>query len=119
MLAEFEPLADKAKTKGLDGQKRFYYVFFVGTRVDARGQGLCSAMMRRYQEIASHDQLPIWLEATTAKSMKIYEKLGWEVVEEMVLGKGAANADGNRCKGGEGVKIWGMVWWPKPAAEHS
>ena len=117
MLAEFGPLADACKAKGLAGQKNYYYVFFVGTRLDSRRRGLCSAIMRRYQEIASREQLPIWLEATTAKSMRLYSKLGWETVEEMVIGKGKASADGLQCKGGEGVKIWGMVWWPKPASK--
>ena len=45
--------------------------------------------------------------------MRIYEKLGFEIADEMVLGKGKADNDGNLCKGGEGVKIWGMVWWPE------
>ena len=68
--------------------------------------------MRRLQEISSRDNVALWLEATTASSMRIYEKLGFEIVDEMVLGKGKANQDGNPCKGGDGVKIWGMVWWP-------
>jgi predicted acetyltransferase len=113
MMVEFTPLSDASKAKGLAGEKNYYYVFFVGTRVDGRGRGLCSAIMKRYQEVASRDQLPIWLEATTEKSMKIYAKLGWEVVDEITLGKGKANADGRQCKDGEGVKIWSMVWWPK------
>jgi hypothetical protein len=118
MLAEFQPLADASKAKALGDQKSYYYVFFTGTRLDSRGRGLCSAIMTRYQEIASRDQLPIILEATTTKSMRLYSKLGWEVVDEMVLGKGEASADGLQCKGGDGVKIWGMVWRPKPLSAH-
>ncbi|CAM6087000.1 unnamed protein product [Calypogeia fissa] len=70
-------------------------------------------MMREYQARAAEDGLPVWLEATTEKSMRLYLQFGWELVEEMVLGKGKAKADGTLTKkGGEGVKIWAMVWWP-------
>jgi ribosomal protein S18 acetylase RimI-like enzyme len=112
MMAEYQPLADACKAKALAGQKKYYYVFFTGTRPDCRGQGLCSAVMKKYQERASRDQTPILLEATTAKSMRLYSRLGWEVVDEIVLGKGKVSADGLLCKGGEGVKIWGMIWRP-------
>ena len=114
MLTEYQPLADASKAKALAGRKDFFYVFFVGTRLDSRGRGLCSAIMKEYQMIASRERLPIWLEATTAKSMRLYKKLGWEIVDEIVLGKGKASADGSQCKDGEGVKLWGMIWRPMP-----
>jgi hypothetical protein len=50
--------------------------------------------------------------------MKIYANLGWKVVDEITLGKGKANADGLRCRGGAGIKLWTMVWWPKPAGKQ-
>ena len=118
MLAEFQPLSDACKAKALAGEKKFYYVFFVGTRLDSRGRGLCSAIMRKYQEIATRDQLPILLEATTARSMRLYTKLGWTLVDEMTLGRGKASADGLPCKDGSGVRIWGMIWRPQPLDKH-
>ena len=118
MLAEFQPLTDASKAKGLAGQGKYYYIFFVGTDEACRGRGLCSAIMKKYQERAARDQLPIWLEATTANSMKIYANLGWEVIDEITLGKGKASADGLLCRGGVGVKVWTMVWWPKPAGKQ-
>jgi hypothetical protein len=116
MTAEYQPLADACKAKALKGQKDYYHVFFIATEVEAREAGLCSTVMRRYQEIASRDSLPIWLEATTEHSMKLYEKLGWEVADEIVLGKGKANPDGTLSMKGPGVKIWGMIWRPKRVA---
>lgn len=45
--------------------------------------------------------------------MEIYKKEGFEIVEEMILGKGTAGADGEPKKDGEGVTVWGMIWWPE------
>jgi hypothetical protein len=39
MLSEYTGLTNAAKKKALKGQKKFYYVFFVGTRYDSRGRG--------------------------------------------------------------------------------
>lgn len=89
---------------------RYYYVFFLGTKGDARGKGLCSAIVRRYQALAAEAGLPIWLEASTEGSRRLYEKLGFEVCGEVVLGEGRADADGTVLEGGPGCKIWGMVW---------
>ena len=69
-------------------------------------------MIRHYQSIATRKGIAIWLEATTAYSKGIYAKLGLQVVEEMVLGKGRAAIDGTNLNGGEGVRIWGMLWRP-------
>ena len=69
--------------------------------------------MRSFQARATTDNLPIWLEATTVESRDLYAKLGFNVIEEMVLGKGKAGLDGSERRGGEGVSIWGMIWWPE------
>lgn len=113
MLSEYGSMADAFKAKALAGQEKYYYIFFLGTRADARGRGLFSAIVRRYQEIASREELPILLEAMTESCMRLHLKLGWEVVEEMIIGKGKASADGMPFKGGEGVRIWGMIWRPR------
>ncbi len=116
MLFEFEPKCDLAKAKALRKGDKYFYVFFIGTRLDCRGKGLATQLLKHYQTIATAAGLPIWLEATTAKSKPIYEKVGFEVVEEMVLGKRKARSDGTACaKGeeGEGVKIWAMIWRPE------
>lgn len=39
MLLEFVPLSDAAKAKGLGKQKDYYYLYFIGTRKDRRGEG--------------------------------------------------------------------------------
>jgi ribosomal protein S18 acetylase RimI-like enzyme len=122
MLLEFEPLSARARSLALHSREKYFYVFFVGTRLDCRGRGLASALIRHHQSQATEANIPIWLEATTAKSRDIYAKLGFEVVEEIVLGKGRVGSDGLVVKVSKkegdleqsvGVSIWGMVWRPE------
>lgn len=115
MLFEWTPKADTLKAKGLKGSK-YYYVFFFATHPSARGQGLCSQIIRHYQTLAAKENMPIWLEATTARSRAVYAKEGFELVGEVVLGKGKVGEDGLKKKGGPGVTAWGMVWWPSRAS---
>lgn len=51
---------------------------------------------------------PIWLEATTPRSRAVYAKLGYELVGEVRVAKGAVDERGMTKKGGEGVPMWGM-----------
>ncbi|RMZ78963.1 hypothetical protein DV737_g3708, partial [Chaetothyriales sp. CBS 132003] len=96
-------------------QLDFYYVFFLGTRPEAQGQGLGSAWLRACQAEAARAGKPIWLESSTEKSRDLYLRLGWRVVDEEVFGKGLFDAKGGSVEGGngEGTKMWGMVWWPE------
>jgi GNAT superfamily N-acetyltransferase len=115
MLGEYEPAtgAVRRKALGVNFQTNFYYLFFVATREDGRGRGLSTALIKRLQERAQEEDLPVWLEATTEYSSRVYAKLGFERVETVVLGKGHADADGTALKGGSGVPIYCMVWWPE------
>ena len=61
--------------------------------------------------------------------MRVYSRCGFEIVEELRLGKGKVGTNGlpvdaaGRKRAKEelvGVPIWGMVWWPegtKPVAK--
>ena len=78
--------------------------------------GLCSALIRHYQEIAARAQHPIWLEATTAYNRKLYATLGFQTVTEMVVGKGKVGMDGILMESGGGVTMWTMIWQPSSVA---
>lgn len=112
MLGEFEPATGALRQRALKGVKNFYYLFFVATKSDARGKGLSSALIKRLQERAAEEGLPVWLEATTTYSAQVYAKLGFESAGIVVLGKGHAAADGTKQQGGAGVPIDCMIWWP-------
>lgn len=81
--------------------------------------GLAKAIMRHYQEKARVDNLPIWLEATTANSRNLYLSLGFQEIEEITLGKGKVAADATPTPGGSGVTLWAMVWWPESGIQSS
>lgn len=117
MLFEFPGKTDAAKKRGLKGHKRYYYLFFAGTSPECQGRGLGSTMLKALQARAAKEGLPVWLESTTEKSMRVYSKCGFKVVETMNFGKGNTGADGRPKVNGEGVTLWAMIWWPPKEGE--
>lgn len=69
--------------------------------------------MREHMRKAQLENVPIWLEATTPNSRKLYLSMGFEEIEELTLGKGKVDQNANLQPGGPGVPLWGMVWWPE------
>lgn len=117
MLGDYQSRAHAAKRKGLSRQDGkglvdFYYLFFISTKVEERGKGLSSALIRRFQGKvrAEGKGRVLWLESTTENSRKLYEKCGFTIVDSWVLGKGVVDKDGKTKKGGEGLRVWAMVW---------
>ena len=82
-----------------------------------RSTGLAKAIMRDHQQTAQAANLPIWLEATTPRSRDLYLSMGFEEIEEIVLGKGKVAVDSSLQPGGPGVPLWAMVWWPKSTSD--
>ncbi|KAJ5212392.1 uncharacterized protein N7498_004038 [Penicillium cinerascens] len=119
LLTEFSGMTDKAKRKGLGGQKRYYYVFSIGTEYEHRGKGLAKTIMRYHQEKAQSENLPIWLEATTESSRYLYLSIGFQEVEKITLGRGKVAADAALQPNGPGVTLYAMVWWPKSTNHDS
>jgi N-acetylglutamate synthase-like GNAT family acetyltransferase len=114
MLIEFEPRTASARSGAIAKKEKYFYLFFIGTREDCQGRGHASTLIRHHQILATEANLPIWLEATTAKSRDIYLKLGFKVVQEIVIGKGRVGSDGlvTKAENAVGVPLWGMVWRP-------
>ncbi|CAK3849354.1 Acyl- N-acyltransferase [Lecanosticta acicola] len=113
MLWDFQAQSDKMKKKHLQGIKDYWYLFFIATEEEARGQGLATRIIARYQNFAAKDGLPIWLEATTAHSRDIYLRCGFKQLDQLVMGKGTHASTGKQERGGSGVKLWPMIWKPE------
>ncbi|KAL4805117.1 hypothetical protein BDV18DRAFT_161514 [Aspergillus unguis] len=113
MLGDYSRPANALKKSVLRGQGH-YYIFALGTEYQYQGQGLARALIENVRETAWCAEVPVWLEATTEYSRDLYQSLGFELVEEITIGKGQAASDGTMQVGGLGVRLWAMVWWPKP-----
>lgn len=116
MLFDVASVADPVKARLFGKSDQYFYVFFVGTNIEARGKGLCSALIRYYQTIATQRKLPIFLETHTEQGLRVYTKCGFETVAETLTGKGKCAADGRSEEGGPGVKGWAMIWRPSLSA---
>ncbi|OBT61265.1 hypothetical protein VE03_09386 [Pseudogymnoascus sp. 23342-1-I1] len=113
MLFEFEGACKAARKAGLRKGEDPYYVFFVGTAAAHQGRGLGGEVVREVLGRARGEGRTVWLEATTGGSRRLYERLGFEVVREIVLGEGSVGGGGEGERGGEGVRVWAMVWRPE------
>lgn len=104
----------------------FYYVAALATLESRRGQGLASKFIRWLQVKAAEDKKPIWLETSTAHAKAMYERCGFQTVDEVTLGAGQLDQEGLSVKKGRegegheatGVKLWAMVWWPSGVKEE-
>ncbi|KAF2010341.1 hypothetical protein BU24DRAFT_320093, partial [Aaosphaeria arxii CBS 175.79] len=104
------------KKRVLHRDERYYYVAQVGTLSSRRGRGLCPMVMKGVLERAGRDGTPVWLEASSEGSRRVYARCGFRDVEGgegILLGKGECGMDGERKEKGEGVRCWPMVWWPE------
>lgn len=118
MLYDFQATMDALKKKHMkqQGIKKYWYLWFIGTHEEARGKGLATKVIRNFQEtVTKKENLPIWLESTTETSMRVYKNCGFKVMDEVVLGKGTHNAEGEEEKDGAGIKLWAMLWKPEDA----
>jgi GNAT superfamily N-acetyltransferase len=99
--------ASKRECRSKTGQRmgKHHYLQIIGTDSSARGQGLASSIIEEFKPVAIKDGLPVWLEATTAKSMRTYSRLGFETVKELRIGAGTHGEDGAKKKDGPGFPV--------------
>lgn len=62
-----------------------FYLFTVGVRQSAQGQGLGKAILRPVLTTADTQNLPVYLENTNPKNHTFYESLGFEKTGELDL----------------------------------
>ena len=57
----------------------------MGTRVEARGRGLASSLLRRVTDVCDRDQVGAWLESSNEANVPLYERHGFRVVEVVII----------------------------------
>lgn len=62
-----------------------YYLAFLGVQPDAQGCGIGSALLAWAIERCERDALPAYLEASSERNRALYERNGFDVVEEVEL----------------------------------
>jgi ribosomal protein S18 acetylase RimI-like enzyme len=60
-----------------------YYFAYVGVSPEAQGQGLGTALMRPTLDRCDKEGLPTYLEASTERNAALYERLGFELKDEL------------------------------------
>ncbi|MDF1561537.1 MAG: GNAT family N-acetyltransferase [Deltaproteobacteria bacterium] len=66
-----------------------YYLYVLGVAPEAQGQGLGSAMLEHMHARIDAEGMPAYLETSTPRNLPLYERHGYRVREEVVLGRGA------------------------------
>ena len=114
-MAAYTAATTPAKKSTFPNNETYYYVQLIGAATAHRGKGLAPALIRKLQERARDEGKPVYLEASNEGARRVYQKLGFEEVGDMIwLGKGVCDAQGERAEGEKavGVPMWPMVWWP-------
>ncbi|KAI4655252.1 uncharacterized protein J4E79_008318 [Alternaria viburni] len=68
-----------------------------------------SDLIRPVLDMAREKGWPVVLESTSPRSRDVYTHLGFQLLEEIVVGKGKVDGEGRGLEGGEGVKLWAMM----------
>jgi GNAT superfamily N-acetyltransferase len=63
-----------------------YYIRDVGVLPDMQGKGLGSALLRPTLDRCDRERLPAYLEASSERNAALYERLGFQLTEELRVG---------------------------------
>ncbi|HTR70678.1 MAG TPA: GNAT family N-acetyltransferase [Mycobacteriales bacterium] len=94
MLAIFRgslPRASRMQTQIVAAHPRHpkhWYLFAIGTHLDAQGQGLGTALLREVLDRIDLAGEPAYLESSNVRNVPLYERHGFTVVEEMTIDGG-------------------------------
>jgi GNAT superfamily N-acetyltransferase len=63
-----------------------YYIPFVGVASEHQGRGLGTALMQPTLDLCAEAGLPAYLEATCERNVRLYARLGFQLVDELHYG---------------------------------
>jgi ribosomal protein S18 acetylase RimI-like enzyme len=66
-----------------------FYLAFMGVAAESRGRGMGSALMFGVLQRCDAERLGAYLEASSPRNRALYERHGFEVTEELRLGRGS------------------------------
>jgi GNAT superfamily N-acetyltransferase len=66
---------------------RHFYLSALGVEPERQGSGIGTALMGPVLDRCDHERLPAYLETAAARNVLLYERVGFEVVEELILPK--------------------------------
>lgn len=62
-----------------------FYLSALGVEPDRQGEGVGTALMGPVLERCDRDRIPAYLETATGRNVLLYERVGFDVVEELTL----------------------------------
>lgn len=65
-----------------------FYLHAIGARLGNQGRGIGSTLMKAGLEVCDQQGMPAYLESSNEKNNPLYQRFGFEVVEEMKLPDG-------------------------------
>ncbi|KAI1065116.1 hypothetical protein LB507_000938 [Fusarium sp. FIESC RH6] len=95
----------KSKRDIVLGEKPYYHVTYLCTDPDFNGRGIGSTLLRRVQAQAAAENMPVILEATM-NAVPFYEKLGYQIREELEMTLPARGSDKPTEHYEERIMVW-------------
>lgn len=78
-----------ARADAMHPAEPHWYLDLVGTRPEQQGKGIGEALLRPVLDRCDEQGLPVWTYSSNRQNLAFYHRLGFEVVDEVVLVEGA------------------------------
>jgi ribosomal protein S18 acetylase RimI-like enzyme len=69
-------------------QEPHYYLHAIGARLENQGEGIGSALLKEVTRLCDQQQMPAYLESSSARNVELYQRHGFEVFAEQPIGTG-------------------------------
>lgn len=114
VLRQLEGLFTKARGRVITPPRQVLHLLLVANdRASIPGDGpkpSIGAVVKPMLAMAKERGWLACLEATSAGARDVYKHYGFDVIEEIKVGKGEVDSRGHKVEGGEGVSMWAMVY---------